>query len=41
MSVISLLNRVREGDLVLPNIQRSVVWEPDAISRLMDSVMRG
>lgn len=41
MSVISLLNQVRNGDIVLPNIQREFVWPEASICKLMDSIMRG
>ncbi len=41
MSVMSLLNRVKEGEIVLPNIQREFVWPEESITKLMDSVMRG
>lgn len=41
MSVISILNQVVEGDVVLPNIQRKFVWQDEKITKLMDSIMRG
>ena len=41
MSVISLLNQVKNGDIVLPNIQREFVWPEESICKLMDSIMRG
>lgn len=41
MSVISLLNQVKNGDIVLPNIQREFVWSEESICKLMDSIMRG
>ena len=41
MSVISLLNQVKNGDIVLPNIQRNFVWSEEMICKLMDSIMRG
>ena len=27
MSIINLLNQIREGDIVLPAIQRDFVWD--------------
>ncbi|HDZ62745.1 MAG TPA: DUF262 domain-containing protein [Nitrospirae bacterium] len=41
MSIMSLLNQVREGDIVLPAIQRNFVWEETQINKLLDSIMRG
>jgi len=41
MSVISLLNQVKNGDIVLPNIQRKFVWSEENIYKLLDSIMRG
>ena len=41
MSVISLLNQVKNGDIILPNIQREFVWSEESICKLMDSIMRG
>jgi len=41
MSVISLLNQVKNGDIVLPNIQRKFVWSEENICKLLDSIMRG
>lgn len=41
MSIASLLNQVKEGEIVLPAIQRDFVWPSERIFRLLDSVMRG
>ena len=41
MSVISLLNQVKNGDIILPNIQREFVWSEESICKLMDSILRG
>ncbi len=41
MSVASLLNQVKEGEIVLPAIQRDFVWPQERILRLLDSIMRG
>ena len=41
MSIMSLLNRVKSGEIVLPNIQREFVWPEDSIAKLMDSIVRG
>jgi 5-methylcytosine-specific restriction endonuclease McrA len=41
MSIIALLNQIREGEVVLPAIQRDFVWPEVKIERLLDSVMRG
>ena len=41
MSVISILYRVRTGEIVLPAIQREFVWPQYKIIRLWDSIMRG
>lgn len=41
-SVLSLLNRIRkDGEIVLPDVQRDFVWTQDQIRQLFDSVMRG
>lgn len=41
MSIASLLNQVKEKEIVLPAIQRSFVWPLERIYTLLDSVMRG
>lgn len=41
MNIITLLNQVKAGDIVLPAIQRNFVWSTDRITMLLDSIMRG
>lgn len=41
MSIISLLNQIKENTIVLPAIQRNFVWDEDRIENLLDSIMRG
>ncbi len=41
MSIISLLNQVKDGGIVLPAIQRGFVWPEDKVEMLLDSIMRG
>ncbi len=41
MSIISLLNQIKQDEIVLPNIQRKFVWREEKIYSLMDSIMRG
>ena len=40
-SVLSLVAKIHEGSLVLPDIQRSFVWDEEQIYELMDSLFRG
>ena len=40
MSIISLLNQIKNDEIVLPAIQRDFVWEEDKIARLLDSILR-
>jgi uncharacterized protein with ParB-like and HNH nuclease domain len=40
MSVQSIINQIKENEIVLPAIQRSFVWEEEKILRLLDSIMR-
>jgi len=40
MSVLSLLNSIKEEKIVLPYIQRRFVWPEETITKLMDSIMR-
>jgi uncharacterized protein with ParB-like and HNH nuclease domain len=40
-SIAHLLNEIRDGDIVLPDLQRDFVWRPDQIQLLFDSIMRG
>lgn len=41
MSIINLLNQIRNEEIVLPAIQRDFVWSEDQVQRLLDSIMRG
>ena len=41
MSIIGLLNQIKNDEIVLPAIQRDFVWEEETILRLLDSIMRG
>lgn len=41
MIIVSLLNQVKEREIVLPAIQRDFVWSERDIRMLLDSVMRG
>lgn len=41
MSIVALLNQIREGEIVLPAIQRDFVWPEERVERLLDSVLRG
>jgi len=41
MSIASLLNQVKEKEIVLPAIQRNFVWPVERIYTLLDSIMRG
>ena len=41
MSIVNLLNQVKEEEIVLPAIQRDFVWGQDRVIMLLDSVMRG
>lgn len=41
MSIINLLNQIKDGEIVLPAIQRNFVWTPGRIYTLLDSIMRG
>jgi len=41
MTIISLLNQIRSGEIVLPAIQRDFVWPEEKIFTLLDSIMRG
>jgi len=40
MSIMSLLNQIKEGSIVLPAIQRNFVWDEPKIEMLLDSIMR-
>lgn len=39
-SISDLLNQIREEELVLPDIQRDFVWDPEQMRLFFDSVMR-
>ena len=41
MNIITLLNQVKEGEIVLPSIQRNFVWTVGRVTTLLDSIMRG
>ena len=40
-TIVSTLEEIRRGEIVLPAIQRELVWSPRQISRLFDSLMQG
>jgi len=39
-SIFYLLNQIRQGEIVLPDLQRDFVWEQDQMRLFFDSVMR-
>ena len=41
MSIVNLLNQIKNEEVVLPAIQRDFVWPADKVLRLLDSIMRG
>jgi len=41
MNIISLLNKIKDNEIVLPGIQRDFVWSKEKIVKLLDSIMRG
>jgi uncharacterized protein with ParB-like and HNH nuclease domain len=41
MNIITLLNQISAGEIVLPAIQRDFVWSEDRVTMLLDSIMRG
>ena len=41
MSIITLLNQIKNDEIVLPAIQRDFVWSGEKIEKLFDSIMRG
>lgn len=41
MSVVNLLNQIKNQEIVLPAIQRNFVWSRDKIYTLLDSIIRG
>ena len=40
-AIVSTLEEIRRGEIVLPAIQRELVWSPAQICRLFDSLMQG
>jgi hypothetical protein len=40
-NILTLVNRIEKRDVVLPDIQRSFVWDEDQIYELFDSLVRG
>ncbi len=41
MNIMTLVNQIDAGEIVLPAIQRSFVWSEGKIEKLMESIMRG
>ena len=41
MSIMHLLNEIKDDAIVLPDLQRDFVWDPEQIGLLFDSIMRG
>lgn len=41
MEVSDLLNRVKNGNIVLPEFQRSFIWEPEDVRELLVSILGG
>lgn len=41
ISIFSLLNQIKNKEIVLPAIQRGFVWKEEKIEKLLDSIMRG
>lgn len=41
MSIINLLEQIKNDDIVLPSIQRDFVWSEVKMEKLLDSLMRG
>ena len=41
MNIITLLNQIKSGEIVLPAIQRNFVWSSGRVTMLLDSIMRG
>jgi hypothetical protein len=40
-TIMSILNEVRDQEIVLPAIQRDFVWSEEKVEKLLDSIMRG
>ncbi len=41
MSIVSILNQIRNDEIVLPATQRNFIWSENQILKLLDSMMRG
>jgi hypothetical protein len=41
MGIITLLEQIKNDEIVLPAIQRDFVWSEEKIEKLLDSIMRG
>lgn len=41
MNIMTLVNQIDAGEIVLPAIQRNFVWSEDKIEKLMESILRG
>ncbi|MDE2484428.1 MAG: hypothetical protein KGL32_04135 [candidate division NC10 bacterium] len=39
MNIITLLNQIKEGEIVLPAIQRNFVWTTSRVTTLLDSTI--
>lgn len=40
-TIMAALSRIHSHELVLPDIQRDFVWQPERIYKLLDSILRG
>jgi hypothetical protein len=40
-TVLSIMSRIRDEELVLPAIQRDFIWQPERMHQLIDSILRG
>ena len=40
-TIVSTLEEISRNEIVLPAIQRELVWSPEQICRLFDSLMQG
>jgi len=41
MTIVNILNQIRNNEVVLPAIQRDFVWSEERTEKLLDSIMRG
>lgn len=41
MSIVNLLEQIKNEEIVMPAIQRDFVWNKEKIEKLLDSIMRG